>query len=490
MSRKPWDFPTGRVTNYDPETGTTSHYDQAADGTATNGAVDSDANTKRDRFRSLGEAAANMPGFKVDFGLAHADRVNNMQSRGQQLHAAELYGQAATGHAPSRAAIMGNQVAGQSLEQAMAAQAGAKTFATRGSMGMAAAGARAMQAQAAMQQQGVGQFSGMREGELGDARGGYFNTMTNVRAGDYTNMAHSQDETETNADAENAIRGIRQRGQMGNEQLGINAEQAQIDSEIRRMAIQARENETANANFDARDARAKQLGVGLTMAVATAGASAAAGGAPATDPKKAGSDERMKHGVVPLYEDAGSGVERHWDADVARARPDVTPGASLSGPTPKYGAGLAATAAKMELSAAPKQRKLTAAELNRMADEMLGRQRVQSEAQLGAGPATAAAAKRDPMTEALATGLAPHSYEYKPEFAAAEGQKPGEKNVGPMAQAMAGNPVTGGVVQEGPDGMLRLDMKKATKLSLAAAGHNARKLQEMQAQIDALKGGR
>ena len=52
-----------------------------------------------------------------------------------------------------------------------------------------------------------------------------------------------------------------------------------------------------------------------------------------------------------------------------------------------------------------------------------------------------------------------------------------------MAQDMASNPITGQAVNQRPDGLLQIDMKKATKLSLAAAGHNAQKIRELEAKM-------
>lgn len=96
--------------------------------------------------------------------------------------------------------------------------------------------------------------------------------------------------------------------------------------------------------------------------------------------------------VVSLYEPAGK--ERHWDRDVSQAvQPDVTSGASLSGPAPKYSRATPdaeKVAAKSEPSKAQKlveERKLSDAELKRKGDEMLAAQQVQAQAALAAGPA-------------------------------------------------------------------------------------------------------
>lgn len=74
------------------------------------------------------------------------------------------------------------------------------------------------------------------------------------------------------------------------------------------------------------------------------------------------------------------------------------------------------------------------------------------------------------------------AYAYKPQFAAAEGQRVGEPNVGPMAQRMAANPVSATAVKRGPDGLLVVDQTKLTKLNSAS-------IASLQQQIDALRKG-
>lgn len=87
----------------------------------------------------------------------------------------------------------------------------------------------------------------------------------------------------------------------------------------------------------------------------------------------------------------------------------------------------------------------------------------------------------------LADGLAPYQYEYKPGFDAREGQRPGESNIGPMAQNMARNPVTATAVERGDDGLLYLNNKKATKLALGGIGELAAKQQQLEADMAAMK---
>lgn len=98
----------------------------------------------------------------------------------------------------------------------------------------------------------------------------------------------------------------------------------------------------------------------------------------------------------------------------------------------------------------------------------------------GAAPSSLAEAlaRQDRMAEANRS-MEASVYEYKPEFTPSE-QAPGEKNVGPMAQNMAADPVAGTAVKRDPQtGMLMLDAAKMTKLNSAG-------IASLQRQVDSL----
>ncbi len=89
----------------------------------------------------------------------------------------------------------------------------------------------------------------------------------------------------------------------------------------------------------------------------------------------------------------------------------------------------------------------------------------------------------DPMAEAN-RAMAAQPYSYKPEFAAMEGQAPGEKNVGPMAQKMAADPVASTAVKEDPNtGLLGLDVNKTVKLTAGGVAALQKQNDEQDAQI-------
>jgi len=78
--------------------------------------------------------------------------------------------------------------------------------------------------------------------------------------------------------------------------------------------------------------------------------------------------------------------------------------------------------------------------------------------------------------------MSPKVYEYKEQFAAQEGQEPGDKNVGPMAQAMDKDPVASTVIVHDPEtGLMGIDKAKGLKLVMGG-------LSDLQRQVDELHG--
>ncbi len=97
-------------------------------------------------------------------------------------------------------------------------------------------------------------------------------------------------------------------------------------------------------------------------------------------------------------------------------------------------------------------------------------------------PRTKTAAQDSPMADANRS-MAPSSYQYRAEFTPPE-QKPGETNVGPMADKMAANPVAKTAIVEDPKtGLLAIDKTKALKLTMGG-------LSDLQRQVDRMKGAR
>lgn len=179
----------------------------------------------------------------------------------------------------------------------------------------------------------------------------------------------------------------------------------------------------------------------------------------------------------------------------ARMQRDAEEGAKASGgeaPRP---------AAKAKAVQGSGPRSMTPDEMSAWADRELAKVKREGEARMAQGPAVDPTASRwageeaqraraaedaidkgrpaaDPMADA-ARAMRASTYAYKPEMTPPE-QRPGEPNVGPMAQTMASNPVTATAIKQDPkSGMLMIDQSKMLKVLGGVAAHQ-------QNQIDAL----
>lgn len=231
---------------------------------------------------------------------------------------------------------------------------------------------------------------------------------------------------------------------------------------------------------------------------------------------KAFSDERAKTDVVPLTESPGT--ERHWDRDVSSlaSKPNTSLGASLSGSVPKYSVNLPALSSPSSSKGKAAERKPTLSEAERWANTELAKTQAQTAALDSSKPSVNAGgegggfsfsdmvgkrgayavsdekgkhplsiASRDPMANANRS-MQGYAYEYKPGVTPPD-QQPGEKNVGPMAQSLAADPIASTAVkQDEGTGLLVLDRDKMMKLNSAGIASLQQQNDEQEARIAAL----
>ncbi len=490
------------------------------------------------RYQSMGQAAANQDAYQINWQGADQDAKNGRLSRLDQQRAAYLAQQVANG-GPSQAQQYGQQQLQSGLQ---AQQAGAMSM-RGGSLAQVAAMHQQQNGAGAYMQSGQQQLDAQHAQEMAGARKQYMDAMNAKRAMDQTNQGVLQQRGDAQAQVQQEQTSLNDETSMGYEKMGSDVQDQQMKAQGAGYALYGQHDAArAAADQQRQDANAKEI--------AAYGSAGSAGLSQAIR-----SDERTKQNSYSLSDAAAKreayllGRAHQNEQSVTGKSVEFAyggkprEGEDIIDKDPSKAAPKAREMQTFTREARPAPSALTT-RLKRGADALVNYggavgpggsgstaydafQNAQTGVQTAGGqqpvdvhqvvasydlpnqpgvptvpPGTARAmlsderAKNnahdaDGMTAAIANGLAPYSYEYKPEFAGAEGQEPGEKNVGPMAQNMASNPVTGAAVSEGPDGMLRIDMKKATKLSLAAAGHNAQKLREQQAQIDALrKGGR
>lgn len=215
-----------------------------------------------------------------------------------------------------------------------------------------------------------------------------------------------------------------------------------------------------------------------------------------------------------LWDQDGGGALGHSAiAEPGENQAKASMGASLSGPAPKFAHETEKTASApkpVARASAPKTRKYTDAELERLAAEMQANTQAQTDAMHSQGSSVQGALARSneaptadpdswldrymtsdkrtktnshdegPMAKAMRT-MKPYSYEYKPQFAGQNGQHVGDENVGPMANPMAKDPVAKTAIVKDPNtGLLGIDKAKGLKLALGG-------LADLQRQVDELK---
>ncbi len=454
----------------------------AADGTETAGT--SGAAQDANRYAGMAKPTYNA-GPQID-------RTQSGETRDLSMGALGLLGQTAAGKTPSAAERLGTQMG----QRAQYAQHSLGASVRGGAMARAAAARNATMNAGTIDAQTRQANAATRAGEMASAREGYLGAASGQRGMDI-GLASSQ------AGLDVGQRSANDQREGYYEDLGQATKNAELGHQLGRTESDQNAANAARAQGQAEDAYKQQQATKVTNTVVGGATGMMQGWANSPDAKPAqtkssdpwdpsnysGSDERMKDSVVPLSE--GEGTERHWDRDVSKAKgPDVTSGASLSGKAPRYGAALKAESQPAKASA-PKTRKYSDAELEKLGKEMLGNTKAQSEAQLGAGPSTGhqppawLSNEMERGDNAMADAnrsMAPFQYAYKPGFDAEAHQAPGEKNVGPMAQNMAANPVAATAIVERPDGMLAIDKDKGLKLTMGG-------LASVQQQLDELKKG-
>jgi hypothetical protein len=126
-------------------------------------------------------------------------------------------------------------------------------------------------------------------------------------------------------------------------------------------------------------------------------------------------------------------------------------------------------------------RKMTDDEMMREADRMMGGMKSDHEKRMAQGPAVKFDTMPDrDMADAMRS-MEPSPYAYKPDFAQASGQAPGEVNVGPMANKMAKDPVARTAITRDPEtGLLAIDKDKGLKVVMGS-------LASLQDQVDDMK---
>lgn len=296
-------------------------------------ALRTEGDKQQKRYQQMGAAAANRGAYQVDYSQANADRQGYAEDRAhagdtrmRQQTALNLQQQAATGEAPSRAEILGSQMAGQALNAQMAAAAGARG----GPLAQAAAQQQASAGTAQYLSQAQNQMAGLRAQEMAQARDSFMAGASGMRGQDYQGAqqalaasAQSAQQAQFQGQMEMGQRQLNQQAQMGYEEAAQGAYQYGSDMEAK---YKQADQEARDKNLDrfanlaggvlgavggvVSDPRAK-VGIQPMSGAAAGGAAGGLGGGSQLGPMAVGaglgalgakllSDERGKVGLSPL----------------------------------------------------------------------------------------------------------------------------------------------------------------------------------------------
>lgn len=187
------------------------------------------------RYRGMGNQAAQREAHQIDYGQANADRSQAQGARNEQSAALNMTRQAAMGNAPSRAELMGRQMIGNSLDAQMAAAASARG----GALAQAGAMTAARQDAAQFQQRGMNDLAALRADEMARAREAYASQAGAMRGQDYQGAAQAAQMSQAQGQIEMGQRGLNQQAQMGYEQMGLDVNRAQQQGALERYRIDA-----------------------------------------------------------------------------------------------------------------------------------------------------------------------------------------------------------------------------------------------------------
>ena len=422
-------------------------------------------------------------GEQIDYSRAQGLAGQAQQNAGMQGQVAQQMWARAQGLTPS--------IAGMRADQDMRGLMAAQSSAAAGARGPAAM-ALAQQGAAANTAQGMSQISNMAQvnsaQERQAAEQAAFGAFSGMRGQDFQGQGLEQDAAQKQAAINAQQRAQNDQfslGLYGNEvdinkaQLGAQGNQIAIESGAQQAQLNR---DQAQSNHDS-DEKWKYIGAGagLIGAGAAVYGSGIFGNGSKPVPGQsgvAGGGDGAYSGDGNYYGSEGNGIQGDgsWTDDQGVWHPsDVTAKQNIAPLQAKaWDEGRQAAIADLQKLAGKNGGELKAYGDNPMA---------QAVRQMKGDAWDEGHRGGDPVTAQFAQGLAPSSYDYKPGI---EGATPGRK-VGPMAQNMASNPITGTAIRQDPrSGLLGIDGKDGLKVALAAGGHLAQKQQETDAKLAAL----
>lgn len=461
------------------------------------GGVAGGANAAASYFNQGAEAAQNRQGTQINYGLAQGAYGQSQQNAGYQNQLAQMMLARANGQMPSIAQMQ----ADRQMQQAQAAQMSA------------AASARGPAALALAQQQSAGNIAGLQSNISNQAQinganeqlqnqNAAFGAFSGMRGQDLQGMQQQAQMAQAQGSLDAQQRAQNDQYALGLYGLGNDVQKSQLAAQGNQIGIETGATTAANnlalqSQIHSDNQTAQYIGYGLGAAGTAAGVLGAMGifgspapgsVAPSVNNQGGGSNNNSygssygSPGSTPGGYDAntgapiagtGGGFDPDTDTSDVMAKQNIAP-LQIMTPSvrdPAQSLALRDVRSKQDAFAMGEQ-----AALASKANDMAAAQQAQWQGLMSQGPAV------NPTAQ-FAQGLAPSSYEYRPGM---PGATPGMK-VGPMAQNMAANPITGTAVRQMPNGLLAIDGKDGLKVALGGVGHLAQKQQVTDAQVAQLQ---
>lgn len=196
--------------------------------------------------------------YQQDYSGYNGSMAQAAAARGQQQDALSMQREAALGSAPSRAEMLGRQMADQGLQSQMAMAASARG----GSLAQAAAMRHAETQQGAYMQQAQNQVMAARADEMAQARNAYMAGASGIRGQDMQGAGLGLQQTQMATQNEQFQRNLNQQSELAYEQMAQGALSHQMDADMQQAQIEEQE----------RQARRQSQGRVLGALASTAGA--------------------------------------------------------------------------------------------------------------------------------------------------------------------------------------------------------------------------
>lgn len=441
------------------------------------------------RYHSAGEWAQGRRGEVIDYSQSNWDRAQAGYARNNQGEAMGLMAARARGSVPSIAQQQANRDIGRAVADQSSIAASA-----RGPAGLALA-----QQQAAANSAGAisgisqqAQIAGAQERLA--AEQAYFGAATGIRGGDMQSGAMAAQQAQAQATINTQQRVANDQYQLGMTGYETDVQKAQLAAQQNKVATenglamnQASLAQQQGQHDDNRTDKYIAMGLGAAGTAAAIGVPLLLGGGGGSGGSNNMHEDKAGHSYYGDVGPDGGNLNPNSPGEYDPNKSDVSAKQNIR----HVGGGLAGPVYKKADSPATRAEVLRQWKAEHPDEPSAGLMGSKKDAAYREALIHAAITRQplpaDPATQQLARGLAPSTYDYKDGYGT-----PGPK-MGPMANAMAENPLTATAVRRDPgDGLLSIDSADGLKVALGGVGHLSEKQmsnEERIAKLEARGGG-